>query len=289
MNKEEINLIIDEGEGYLIEFKESLSKINNYNPFGKQLLVDGIGASYGKHSRHKTWIGKEHDWESSLSDFGVRKYDEEIGQFTRIDPLFEKYYGWSPYVYSANNPIIFKDDNGKWLTYIHEDIIREAAVGLGLTNADINKLVEGTRNVDKDQVDQSKHEMLNSEVVQKYGEDKAKADAEGQMKKFMSDKQNEFITKGNFEALGESTHPIQDSYAPAHAGWQEWKTGGPINPLNWPHLLGDIKLGNKEAYQKAVEETRAKLIKAIKLRKQYIESETEKLHKKGQATPINIY
>ena len=48
-----------------------------------------------KNYWHKPWIGKERDYESSLSDFGIRKYDEEIGRFTRIDPLFEKYYGWS--------------------------------------------------------------------------------------------------------------------------------------------------------------------------------------------------
>jgi len=29
------------------------------------------------------------------------------------DPLFEKYYGWSPYLYSMNNPVNAKDGNGK--------------------------------------------------------------------------------------------------------------------------------------------------------------------------------
>jgi len=28
-----------------------------------------------------------------------KKYDEDIGRFTSIDPLWEKYYSWTPYHY----------------------------------------------------------------------------------------------------------------------------------------------------------------------------------------------
>ena len=45
----------------------------------------------------------------------MRKYEDGLGRFTTCDPLFEKYYGWSPYVYSANNPVSFYDDNGNSL------------------------------------------------------------------------------------------------------------------------------------------------------------------------------
>ena len=47
------------------------------------------------------------------TNFGVRKYDDAVGRFTSIDPLFEKYAGWTPYQYCANNPIGYKDENGK--------------------------------------------------------------------------------------------------------------------------------------------------------------------------------
>jgi RHS repeat-associated protein len=50
---------------------------------------------------------------TKLSASGVRKYDYETGHFNSIDPLFEKYYGWSPYQYAGNNPIWAKDWNGE--------------------------------------------------------------------------------------------------------------------------------------------------------------------------------
>jgi RHS repeat-associated protein len=61
----------------------------------------------------QSYIGKEKEPENNLGDHGVRKYDYETGRFNSIDPLFEKYYGWSPYQYSMNNPIWAKDWNGK--------------------------------------------------------------------------------------------------------------------------------------------------------------------------------
>ncbi|TAL68812.1 MAG: hypothetical protein EPN82_09065 [Bacteroidetes bacterium] len=50
-------------------------------------------------NNRQTWLGKEKDRKSNPGDFGVRKYDDEIGRFTSIDLLFEKYYGWTPYQY----------------------------------------------------------------------------------------------------------------------------------------------------------------------------------------------
>lgn len=50
---------------------------------------------------------------NSHADHGVRKYDPELGRFTMPDPLWEKYYGWTPWQYSANNPISLYDNDGK--------------------------------------------------------------------------------------------------------------------------------------------------------------------------------
>ena len=79
----------------------------DYAPFGKVLC-----SSSNCENRTK-FIGKEKDKESNYADHGVRKYDDEIGRFTSIDPLWEKYYSLTPYQYSLNNPVSLKDINGK--------------------------------------------------------------------------------------------------------------------------------------------------------------------------------
>ena len=46
-------------------------------------------------------------------DFGARIYDSRIGRFRSIDPRWNEYESMSPYVYAANNPIFYTDDNGE--------------------------------------------------------------------------------------------------------------------------------------------------------------------------------
>ena len=53
-----------------------------------------------------------------LLDFGARMYNPAIARWTAADPLSEKYYGISPYVYCLGNPISIIDPNGEstWVT-----------------------------------------------------------------------------------------------------------------------------------------------------------------------------
>jgi hypothetical protein len=38
---------------------------------------------------------------------------EQPGRFLSVDPLYHKYPSWSPYVYTANNPLIYIDPDGR--------------------------------------------------------------------------------------------------------------------------------------------------------------------------------
>jgi RHS repeat-associated protein len=67
------------------EYREQIS----YKPFGEvkdRLYCTG---STDADARLK-YIGKQMDFEMGLADHGVRKYDNSLGMFTSIDPLWEK-------------------------------------------------------------------------------------------------------------------------------------------------------------------------------------------------------
>jgi len=60
--------------------------------------------------------------------------NSELGRWLSVDPLANKYFGWSPYNYTANNPLKFIDPNG--MSY--EDLEDEGMRVLGRTRNNYN-------------------------------------------------------------------------------------------------------------------------------------------------------
>ena len=85
-------------------------EVNHYYPFG------GTFASADGNVQAYKYNGKELDTKKGLNwyDYGARQYDPALGRWNAVDPLAEKYYEMSPYVYCANDPVKNVDSDGRW-------------------------------------------------------------------------------------------------------------------------------------------------------------------------------
>ncbi|MDD3036930.1 RHS repeat domain-containing protein [Bacteroides sp.] len=134
----------------------NLEETNTYYPFG------GTFTSTASVQPYK-YNGKELDQKNGLNwlDYGARHYDAAIGKWYVADPMAEKYYSISPYVYCANNPIKFIDPDGKeWKTKEDEEYAKS------LSHAMTDRISSEQNSLDK----------LNSKIAkkQKMGKDISK-------------------------------------------------------------------------------------------------------------------
>lgn len=66
----------------------------------------------------------------NMYDYSARYYESALGRFTSVDPLAEKYYSISPYVYCNNNPMKYIDPTGM----IYDDYFNQQGKYLGTDN-----------------------------------------------------------------------------------------------------------------------------------------------------------
>uniref|UniRef100_UPI0026306E6C RHS repeat domain-containing protein n=2 Tax=uncultured Psychroserpens sp. TaxID=255436 RepID=UPI0026306E6C len=89
---------------------------NNYYPFGLKHkgYNNTVSANSNSQASKYKYNGKELNEELGLDwhDYGARNYDASLGRWMNIDPLAEKYYEYSGYNYTLNNPIMFNDPDG---------------------------------------------------------------------------------------------------------------------------------------------------------------------------------
>ena len=93
----------------------TILQTNHYDPYGQ--LLGNISSSTPV-SQYK-YANKEWDTTTASYDFGARRYTPAVPRWTTIDPLAEKYYAISPYVYCAGNPVNRIDPDGKWDVTVH--------------------------------------------------------------------------------------------------------------------------------------------------------------------------
>ena len=88
----------------------AVQQTNEYYPFGDLFPTSGTDNS-GNRFR---FTGKELGAETGLYDFSARFLQTRFGRFTTLDPLAEKSYERSPYIYCSSNPINRIDSDGLW-------------------------------------------------------------------------------------------------------------------------------------------------------------------------------
>ena len=88
---------------------------NNYYPFGLEHKGYNNVVTSTNPAQDYKYNGKELNEELGLDwyDYGARNYDATTGRWVNIDPLADKYVSFNPYNYTANNPIVFIDPDGK--------------------------------------------------------------------------------------------------------------------------------------------------------------------------------
>ena len=97
----------------VVDASGNVQQVTNYYPFGAP-YADASGSTNSDFQPYK-YNGKELDKMHGLNtyDYGARQYDPILARWDRIDPLCEKYYGTSPYVYCHDNPVNRVDPDGK--------------------------------------------------------------------------------------------------------------------------------------------------------------------------------
>ena len=97
----------------------AIEQLTAYYPYGGVIADLGTNQTTGQPYR---FGGKELITANGLNeyDFGARQYYTAIPGFTRIDPLCEKYYWLSPYLYCGNNSVNAVDPTGKIVISLDE-------------------------------------------------------------------------------------------------------------------------------------------------------------------------
>ena len=104
----------------LLDGDGNVYAVHHYEPFGGEISVASslnvtLFPASATESPYK-YGGKEWNETTSSYDFETRQMAPNFHRFTTMDPLAEKYYGISPYVYCANNPVNLVDLDGTIFT-----------------------------------------------------------------------------------------------------------------------------------------------------------------------------
>jgi RHS repeat-associated protein len=109
---------------YMSNYDGDISQHAEYLPFGELLTDEHLNS----HNTRYKYNGKEFDQETGNYYYGARYYKPKTSLWLSVDPLAEKFPGWSPYNFVMNNPINFIDPDGRapeWVPDSEGNLIAE--------------------------------------------------------------------------------------------------------------------------------------------------------------------
>jgi RHS repeat-associated protein len=139
----DVREIVDLGAGTVVER-------NDYYSYGMRITKPYSSATDFPQLSANRWRLSGKEEQASVTgigslDFGARHYDPFVSRWLSPDPLMEKYYGMSPYLYCAGNPVNLVDpdgedwyrirgDAGEWEYTYDEDIYDDDSMtAMGIT------------------------------------------------------------------------------------------------------------------------------------------------------------
>ena len=107
----------------------SMLEAHDYYPFG----LDMPGRSSAGLPMRQGFTGYWRDREGGLDLYysGARMYSPGTGRFFGVDPLAEEFPTWSPYVYTFNNPVNWRDPDGQSAKSIRDILLLNRSSGAG--------------------------------------------------------------------------------------------------------------------------------------------------------------
>ena len=139
---------------------------------------------------------------------------------------------WNRYSYVYNNPLGLKDDNGKWPTAIHEQIIDKAFPNLSATQRQILKNISASQDNPftggQDPSRSIEHAMSSDGNATKAAADynifvANNENTAAALQGYKEDLSVSDLTPESLAAFAKALHAVLDSTSPAHEGFQQWK------------------------------------------------------------------
>ena len=112
-----VRAVVDGSTGDVLE-------TSDYLPFGKRWELTGGQTAQTVTDPTNRWrfSGKEtqsfYNPAIPYNDFGARLHDPRTGRWLAVDPMAEKYYGYSPWTYCGDNPTNAVDSDGQIWNFV---------------------------------------------------------------------------------------------------------------------------------------------------------------------------